>query len=94
MSPFDINGDGIVELPLAQDPNADLTDSQQDGSTPYSKARVLKHSITHEICHILAKTGEHSFNDRCVMYKYSSNWKRDNYLSDDYRKLLQIHNFK
>ena len=96
MNPFDINGDGFVELPIEQTPNSpSLPSSQQDGnSQPYNKARVLKHSITHEICHILAKNAWHSFNERCVMYKYSNNWKRDDYLSDEYRELLQIHNFK
>jgi hypothetical protein len=94
MNPFDINGDGFVELPFAQDPDADLAGNQTDGSEPYSKARVLKHSITHEICHVLLKYGKHNYDERCVMYDASINWKRDNFLSDEYRERLQIHNFK
>ena len=94
MNPFDINGDGFVELPISQDPNAAAANQQDGNGLPYTKARVLKHSITHEICHILGKTAWHSYNDKCVMYKYSNNWKRDDYLSDEYRELLQIHNLK
>jgi hypothetical protein len=94
MNPFDINGDGFVELPISQDPNAVAANQQDGNGLPYTKARVLKHSITHEICHILGKTAWHSYNDKCVMYKYSNNWKRDDYLSDEYRELLQIHNLK
>jgi hypothetical protein len=93
MSPFDINGNGYVELPMAQDPNAGIDSNEKDAhGNYYSKARVLKHSITHEICHVLAKTPWHSFNGNCVMYKYSSNWKRDDFLCDEYREMLQIHN--
>jgi hypothetical protein len=93
LSPFDIDGNGYVELPLARDPEADIYVNQHDDQgNPYDKARVLKHSITHEICHVLAKTTWHSYNDKCVMYRFSKNWKRDDYLCDDYRELLQIHN--
>ena len=95
LSPFDIDGNGYVELPLARDPDADIFANQHDDhGNPYDKARVLKHSITHEICHVLAKTTWHSFDEKDVMYKYSKNWKRDDYLSDEYRELLQIHNLQ
>jgi hypothetical protein len=93
LSPFDIDGNGFVELPLAKNPDADLYANQHDDQgNPYDKARVLKHSITHEICHVLAKTSMHSYDDKCVMYRFSKNWKRDDHLSDEYRELLQIHN--
>jgi hypothetical protein len=84
-----------VELPFARDPDANIFDRQHDAyGNPYDKARVLKHSITHEICHVLAKTTWHSFDDKDVMYKFSKNWKRDDYLSDEYRELLQVHNWR
>jgi len=87
-SPFDIDGNGAVELPKATNPNA------VDAANEYDMARVLRHSVTHEICHILAKTSWHSWDDTCVMYRYSTNWKRDGHLSDDYRELLRVHNLR
>jgi hypothetical protein len=93
LTPFDIDGNGSVELPVASDPHP-IDDSKQHDAAglPYTRERVLKHSITHEICHILAKTAWHSADSTCVMYMYSNNWKRDDNLSDDYRELLEIHN--
>jgi len=90
--PFDIDNDGCVELPTANDPDADNQSKQQDDKLiPYNKARVLQHTMTHEIIHALAGA-MHSKDPKCVMYEYSNNWKRDDYLCDQYRSQLKIHN--
>ena len=86
LNPFDINNNGLVELPSASDPDA------VQGDNEYSRAQVLKHTITHEIGHVLARTSEHSTDPACVMFGYSINWKRDGYLCDWYRSMLRIHN--
>jgi len=98
INPFDIDNNGAVELPPATDPKADNSSKQyatydqdagwQDG---YTRAWVLKHTVSHEICHVLAGP-LHSEDPNDLMYKYSSNWKRADYLSDWYRSLLKIHN--
>jgi predicted Zn-dependent protease len=83
-----------VELPFATDPEADLSDKQFDHNmNPYTKARVLQHTITHELGHALAGP-MHTNDPKDLMYKHSNNWKRDDYLSDFYRSLLRIHNIK
>jgi hypothetical protein len=92
LNPFDIDNNGVVELPAANDPNKDNFSNQHDNDgMPYTKARVLQHTLTHEIIHVL--TGpRHSMDSRCVMFKYSTNWKRDHYLCDQWRTMLNIHN--
>ena len=92
LSPFDIDNNGYVELPAASDPTADIFANQHDKKgRPYSKARVLQHTITHEICHVLAGP-KHSYDPDCVMYEWSADWRRDDHLSDDYRSLLMVIN--
>jgi hypothetical protein len=92
VSPFDIDNNGWVELPFASDPNADNYLNQHDKyGNPYTKRRVLEHTITHEIGHALAGA-YHSNDPECLMYRYSNNWKRDDRLSDYYKSLLRVHN--
>jgi hypothetical protein len=92
MSPFDVNHDGYVELPPAADPDAVGADNQNDQhGRPYTKARVLQHTITHEILHVLGGP-KHFTVPTGVMYEYSNNWKRDDYLCDWFRSRLRIHN--
>ncbi len=50
-NPNGINNNGHVELPSASDPDAVQSDNE------YSRAQVLKHTITHEICHVLQNQG-------------------------------------
>jgi len=98
LNPFDIDNNGFVELPPATDPNANNSSKQYatgddvaGWQNAYTKAWVLKHTISHEICHVLAGP-LHSEDPKGLMYKYSNNWKRADYLSDWYRSLLMIHN--
>jgi parallel beta-helix repeat protein len=87
VSPFDINNNGKVELPFASDPN------QVRESDEYDLRHVWIHTITHEICHALAGDS-HSSDPRCLMYGWSTDWKRQDFLSDGYRALLRVHNIK
>jgi len=99
LNPFDVDNNGFVELPLASNPDADNSSKQfavydENLGTwihPYTKAWVLMHTITHEVCHVLAGS-LHSQVPKDLMYKYSNNWKREDYLSDWYRSMLYIHN--
>jgi hypothetical protein len=88
LSPFDIDRDGRVELPLVTDPTT-LTSGQDNYE--YNLSRVLMHTITHEMAHALAGPS-HTSDPTCVMYRYSSNWERHNHLCDYYKSLLRIHN--
>ena len=99
LNPFDIDNNGLVELPLASNPDADNSSKQYaafDANSgtwihPYTKAWVMMHTITHEICHVLAGS-QHSQEPTGLMYKYSNNWKRADYLGDWYRSMLYVHN--
>jgi hypothetical protein len=94
LSPFDINNNGWVERPDASDPGADNWAKEHDlDDQPYTKARVLKHTITHEIIHALAGK-EHSKGSECVFFHKTNNWKRDDYLDDTIRSKVMIHNKK
>ena len=92
LNPFDIDHNGYVELPSTNDPLGDIYSNQHDDQErPYTRARVAMHTILHEICHVLAG-GFHSNVNKDLMYKYSVDWKRDDYLSDWYRSRLEIQN--
>jgi hypothetical protein len=94
VSPFDIDGNEYVEAPAASDPDADNFDNQHDlNGIPYTKARVLKHTISHEMLHTIIGP-PHSFNNICMMNDISNNWKKDDYISEEIRSLLRIHNIK
>jgi hypothetical protein len=84
LTSFDIDDDEFVELPVASDPT--LIDPRFE----YSKAQVLRHTITHEIGHALGMT--HNTDAACLMYKESPNWSRDECLSLDSKRQIQIHN--
>jgi hypothetical protein len=91
LSPFDIDNDGIVECP-AVDLVADANDNEQDDlGNKYTKPWVLKHSISHEIGHGIGGL-IHSDFAWCLMSKYSDDWKRDHFLSNQFRSRLKIHN--
>ena len=83
LSPFDINGNGLVELPVVSE-IANIVGE-------YDFTNVGIHTITHEIAHALAGP-THTSDPQCLMYKYSNNWSRADHLSDIYRSLLRIHN--
>jgi len=98
LSPFDIDNDGIVELPRATDPEADNYARQHDDAgVAYNLARVLQFLITHEAIHAMALKPPpylHSVDETGVMYERSNNWKRDNFISHAFREWLDVHNYK
>jgi hypothetical protein len=92
-SPFDIDNDGIIELPFGRHPDAINPEYEQDlEGRAYTKARVLMFVTGHEIGHALGGPSHSKDNPLCMMYKISENYNRDNFLSDYYRSLLRIHN--
>jgi hypothetical protein len=81
---FDINNNGVVELPVSSDPNNINTTYE------YTKAQVLKHTITHEMGHAVGML--HNSDSTCVMYQYSNNWSRDGHFSNTAIAQMRIHN--
>jgi predicted Zn-dependent protease len=81
---FDINNNGLVELPFTSDPN------NIDTNYEYTKPQVLKHTITHEMGHAVGMG--HNSDSTCVMYEYSNNWSRDGKFSSYAIGQMSIHN--
>jgi hypothetical protein len=84
LTAFDINNNGMVELPVASDPN------NIDPTYEYTKAQALKHTITHEMGHAVGMS--HNSDSTCVMYMYSNNWSRDGKFSNTAIGQMRIHN--
>jgi len=84
-SPFDVNHNGLVELPYVSHMDSILSEFE------YTKAQILLHTVTHEIVHAMSISG-HSKDPNGLMYRYSNNWSRADHLSDWYRSLLRVHN--
>ena len=94
MSPFDIDNNGLVELPFAIDPNAVTPANQYDDEgNGYNKARVTQFLATHEIGHALAGLINHTDDHKCCMFEQSNNWKRDHFFSDQVRENVEVHNY-
>ena len=90
LNPFDVDGDGFIELPFKSDPlNADPGVLNPDFE--YTKAHVLMHTITHEVGHAIG-VADHTDVDKCLMYRYSNNYKRADYLSNWFRSMLRVNN--
>ena len=83
-SPFDINNDGKIELPIQADPLS------IDSANQYAKQQVLKHTITHEIFHAIGLY--HNQDNTCLMYEYSNNWSRDGHLSNYGKAQIKVYN--
>jgi hypothetical protein len=84
---LDVDGDGLVELPIANDPYSPMNDAY---AYEYTKAQVLKHTLTHELGHAVGMA--HTAVSECVMYEYTINWGRDGFFSDSARAAMRIHN--
>ena len=68
----DCDNDGRVELPLVSDPSGPASNTYP---YEYTKAQVLKHTITHEIGHSVGMI--HNACSTCLMYEFSNDWVRD-----------------
>jgi hypothetical protein len=86
LSPFDINKDGKVELPVVADP-ATVTGQSQFENT---KAQVIKRTTTHEMGHAVGMT--HTKTDTDLMYGETPNWVSDGQFSFEANQQSQIHN--
>jgi len=75
----------LVADPLAADSGSKVLGLES------SRAEVLKHTITHEIAHAIG-VPIHSDVPADLMFKYSSNWNRADYLSDWFRSLIRVNN--
>jgi hypothetical protein len=84
---LDVDADGLVELPIANDPGSPAADTY---AYEYTKAQVLKHTLTHELGHAVGMA--HTAVSECVMYEYTINWGRDGFFSDSARAAMRIHN--
>ena len=84
LSAFDIDNDGLVELPVVNDPQ------QIPAHVEYSKAHVLMHTITHEVGHAIGMN--HNQDAACLMYEQTPNWSRAHCLSPSSKAEIQIHN--
>jgi hypothetical protein len=91
LSPFDINNNGIIENPTVTLLADAAANEQDDNGNPYTKQWVLKHTISHEIGHAIGGL-DHSDFFYCLMSAYSDDWKRDHFLSNQFRSRLKIHN--
>lgn len=86
LSPFDINNDKLVELPVLGNIGSLNTNYE------YTIEQVLKSTITHEIAHAVGVPITHTEDSACIMYKYSNNWSRDNNFGAAAKSYLKIHN--
>jgi hypothetical protein len=84
---LDVDHDGKVELPVVNDPSAAASGSYAD---EYAVEQVLKHTITHELGHAVGMN--HNACSDCLMYEYSTNWRRDDSFSADEQSEMHIHN--
>ena len=98
---FDMDGDGYVELPLLETPEAiqalkDGSNTYIIGGTTYSfveytEPHVQRHTIIHEIGHALGVVG-HPDNPNCVLHKDSVDWDRAGYFGGTARQRLFVNN--
>ena len=87
LNPFDIDNDGLVELPMASDPYsvAGISADEADRIT------VMMVTTTHELGHAVA--GDmHTFDSACLMNFEAIDWRRADYFSDYFRSLIRVHN--
>ncbi len=83
-SPFDINGNGVIELPVGLDP------ALVDPAVEATKAQVLKRTITHEAGHGIGMI--HNTVAGCAMNSPVESWTDDGCFSQDSQALATIHN--
>jgi hypothetical protein len=85
LSPFDINNNGMVELPVRG------TVDEIEIATENSKEQAVKMIVTHELGHNVGIT-MHTSDSTCAMNNESNNLIRDNHFSQSAAELVRIHN--
>ena len=85
LSPYDIDGDGLIEQPTAATPAGIVNE--------YEKWQILRHTLTHEVAHALG-IASHSEDPDGVMFMYSRNWHRQDRISDWFLSTISIYNAK
>jgi beta propeller repeat protein len=100
LNPFNIDNDLYVELPqILGDPVSMNKNAKIDGE--YDKQTISVHVSTHEMGHSVGmREGDsslvdnigHCFDDKCVMYYKSVNWKRQGYFCPYHESMMHIHN--
>ena len=88
-SAVDCDSNNRVELPVVCDPSV-LVSQGGSYAFEYTKAQVLKHTITHELGHAVGMS--HNSISECVMADATYNWSRDNFFSAIAEGQKHIHN--
>jgi predicted Zn-dependent protease len=77
----------LVELPFQGNPDdSDLSEFE------YSRAQVLKHTITHELGHAVGVPATHTDDSDCLMFRSSNNWSRDDRFGEAALSYMVIYN--
>jgi Leucine-rich repeat (LRR) protein len=85
-SVFDSNRNGMVE-------NSVVSDSAViNPAFEYTLEQVQLHTVFHEMGHAISYPGDHTADDKCVMYSESINWSRANHFSTAVQSEILIHN--
>lgn len=88
---FDVDRDGKIELPVISNPLDPETNAYNDKYPyEYTKAQVIKHTITHEMGHMVG--ADHTTDPYCVMNDVSNNWSRDDKFSSSALNAMRFHN--
>ena len=98
LSPFDIDHDGYMELPMQYDPVVAVKGTKKafEYEEPDWALSVLTHEIGHAVGMGEGKASSvdnlgHCFDKNCVMYQYSNNWDRGVFCPYHQSRIL-IHN--
>jgi hypothetical protein len=84
-SVFDVNGNGLVELPAVSACAAPARE--------YTADEVQRHTLIHEMGHAVGiKNPEHTSDPTCVMYSTSNNWDRAGHFCPAAQSQILIHN--
>jgi hypothetical protein len=73
LSAFDVDNNGLVELPVVADV------ASIDPANEATMKQVIKSTITHEGGHGVGMT--HNSDSACLMYEWSTSWIRDDFFS-------------
>jgi hypothetical protein len=87
LSGNDIESDGRAELPRASDPGTLTSGVDTD---EFTIEQIVKHVTTHELGHTIGMP--HNSVNGCLMYEYTTDWKRDGTFSATALADTYLHN--